>query len=71
MKFKITLTLSKVLGFIIVIIGSIYALINSDSNVLTESFFYATLLVTTKTIVQDIDFTDIFKNRKKNNKQKK
>ena len=71
MKIKMVLTLSKALGFLIIIIGSIYAMMFRNANVLTEAFFYSALLVATKTIVQDVNFTDIFKSRKANNNVKK
>lgn len=71
MKIKMVLTLSKALGFLIIIIGSIYAMMFRNANVLTEAFFYSALLVATKTIVQDVNFTDIFKSRKANNNVKR
>lgn len=48
-KFNINFTTSKLLAYIILVIGSVYAFINKDSNVLIATFSAASAVIALKT----------------------
>ncbi len=49
MKFEITVTASKMLAFLVVIVGAIYTFITKEANVLITSFSVGCLLMGVKT----------------------
>ncbi len=51
-KVDINITLSKILAFIVLIIGTIYAFITKDSYVLISTFGSASAIIMTKTFTQ-------------------
>ncbi len=49
---NINITLSKILAFVVLIIGTIYAFITKDSYVLISTFGAASAIITVKTFTE-------------------